>query len=156
MGSKTDVRNDQGANNDAGVLAVTLFAAQHKILVIGADAAVLATRKYLLLRAGYGVETCSGDHAAMAMLTQEHFDMAVLAPSYPPVGYQQLEDRVLAVHPKALIVKIQRLNRDRGLSPDSFVEGDSPTELLESVSALFDGQAPTDTGVVPLTRRVGC
>src|SRR5258708_35149676 len=138
MGSKTDVRNNHGANHDAGALAVTLFDPHHKILVIGVDAAVLTTRKYLLLRAGYLVKTCSGDHTAMAMLAQEDFDMVVLGPSYPPEGYQQLEDRVRTAHPQALIVKIQRLTRDRGRSPECFVESDSPAELLECVAVLFD------------------
>jgi|SRR5579859_2117886 len=109
----------------------------HKILLIGPDSALRASRKHLLERAGYVVNTAT-DHNALERLDENDYQMVVLGPSIPANGYGELEDRVRKFHPQAFIVKIQQMSAHRGKAPNAFVESGMPDELLEAIAALFN------------------
>jgi CheY-like chemotaxis protein len=138
-----------GHKSTSAIRVAELPQTERKILVIGIDAPLLATRKYLLERAGYVVQGCASDHTAMGLLADQSFHMVVMGPSIPPNGHEQLEDRVRNEHPHSLIVKIQRLTRNRGRSPDCFVEDGSPSELLASIALLFDQPAEIVSVIAP-------
>ena len=109
----------------------------HRILLIGPDGSLRASRKHLLERAGYVVNTAT-DHNALERLDENGYQMVVLGPSISENGYGQLEDRVRKFHPQAFIVKIQQTTAHRGKSPDAFVESGMPAELLEAIATLFN------------------
>ena len=109
----------------------------HKILLIGPDASLRASRKHLLERAGYIVKTAT-DHTAVERFSENGFEMVVLGPSIPENGYAQLEDRLRQAHPQAFIVKIQQFAAHRGKAPNAFVESGMPDELLDVIAALFN------------------
>lgn len=121
---------------------------QHRILLVGPDAPLRATRKHLLEGAGYVVKTAT-DHNALERLAEGGFEMVVLSPSIPTNGYGELEDRVRKEHPQAFIVKIQHLAAHRGKAPDAFVESGMPAELLEAIEALFNLEHERIAAVIP-------
>ena len=108
-----------------------------RILLIGADAPLRASRKHLLERAGYDVAIAT-DHTALGRMSENDFDMVVLGPSLPDSNLGQLEDRIHKAHPRAFIVKIQEMSAHRGKSPNAFVESGMPAELLEAIATLFN------------------
>lgn len=121
---------------------------QHKILLIGPDAPLRASRKHLLERAGYVVKIAT-DHNALERLAEDGFEMVVLSPSIPANGYGELEDRVRKEHPQAFIVKIQPLAAQRGKAPNAFVESGMPAELLEAIETLFNLEHERIAAVIP-------
>lgn len=125
----------------------------HKILLVGPDAPLRATRKHLLEHAGYVVKTAT-DHNALERLDEDGFEMVVLGPSIPENGYGQLEDRLRKEHPQAFIVKIQPWSDHRGKAPDSFVETGMPDELLTAIETLFSPEREWIAAVIP-PRRTG-
>ena len=120
----------------------------HKILLIGPDASLRASRKHLLERAGYVVNTAT-DHNALERLNENDYRMVVLGPSISANGYGELEDRVRKSHPHAFIVKIQQFAAHRGKAPDAFVESGMPDELLEAIATLFNPQHERIAAVIP-------
>jgi len=120
----------------------------HKILLIGPDGSLRASRKHLLERAGYVVKTAT-DHNALEQLDENDFQMVVLGPSIPENGYTQLEDRIHKTHPRAFIVKIQQFAAHRGKAPDAFVESGMPDELLEAIETLFNLEHERIAAVIP-------
>lgn len=123
----------------------------HKILLIGPDAPLRASRQHLLERAGYAVKTAT-DHNALERLDEDDFEMVVLGPSIPENGYGQLEDRVRKEHPQAFIVKIQQWSAHRGKAPNAFVETGMPGELLTAIATLFNLEHERITAVIPPRR----
>jgi len=120
----------------------------HKILLIGPDASLRASRKHLLERAGYLVKTAT-DQSAIEQLAADGFEMVVLGPSIPEIGLGQLEDRIHQAHPQAFIVKIQQFTAYRGKAPDAFVESGMPDELLKAIAALFNREHERIAAVIP-------
>jgi len=120
----------------------------HKILLIGPDAPLRASRRHLLERAGYLVKTAT-DHSALERLAEDGCEMVVLGASIPENGYAQLEDRLRQAHPRAFIVKIQQFEAHRGKAPDTFVENGMPAELLEAIATLFNLERERLTTVLP-------
>ena len=120
----------------------------HKILLIGPDASLRASRQHLLERAGYLVKTAT-DRSAIEQLADDGFEMVVLGPSIPETGLSQLEDRIHQAHPQAFIVKIQQFAASRGEAPDAFVDTGMPDELLEAIAALFNREHERIAAVIP-------
>ena len=120
----------------------------HRILLIGPDAPLRASRKHLLERAGYIVKTAT-DHNALERLNEGGFKMVVLGPSIPANGYGEVEDQVRKEHPQAFIVKIQQFAAQRGKAPDAFVESGMPAELLEAIAMLFNLESERIAAVIP-------
>ena len=119
----------------------------HKILLIGPDAPLRASRQHLLERAGYVVKTAT-DHDAIERFDEDGFEMVVLGPSIPENGYGELEDLLHKGHPRAFIVKIQSWSAHRGKAPNAFVETGMPGELLEAIEMLFNPQRERIAAVI--------
>ena len=120
----------------------------HKILLIGPDAPLRASRKHLLVHAGHVVKVAT-HHNALERLAEDGFEMVVLGPSIPTNGYGELEDRIRREHPQAFIAKIQLLTAHRGKAPDAFVESGMPDELLEAIETLFNFEHERIAAVIP-------
>ena len=120
----------------------------HKILLIGPDAPLRASRQHLLERAGYVVKTATDDNA-LERLDEGNFEMVVLGPSFPQKGSREIEDLVRKAYPRAFIVKIQEWSAHRGNAPDAFVETGMPSELLEAIRALFNPKHERIAAVIP-------
>lgn len=123
----------------------------HKILLVGPDAPLRASRQHLLERAGYVVRTATDDNA-LQRLDEGGFEMVVLGPSLPQNGFREVEDLVRKAHPQAFIVKIQEWSSHRGNAPDAFVDTGMPGELLEVIQTLFNPKHERIAAVIPPIR----
>jgi CheY-like chemotaxis protein len=78
---------------------------QKRILVVSHDPVLRDSRSALLLQAGYAVSAVGHDDEAMALMVGNGFDVVLIGRNshWPEMG---LDERVRAVHPYQVIVKI--------------------------------------------------
>ena len=113
---------------------------QKRILVVSHDPVLRDSRSALLLHAGFAVSAVGHNDEAMALMVQNTFDVVVIGRNshWPEMG---LDERVRAIYPEQLIVKIAQAGEPKSMFcsriTDSF-----PTNVLEAVNEVLGGVDP--------------
>jgi hypothetical protein len=112
---------------------------QKHILVVSHDLALRDSRSALLLSAGYAVSAVAGNDEAMALMVRNSFDLVLVGRNsqWPKKG---LDERVRALHPYQLIVKIAQAGEPRS-SFCSRITDSVPANVLEAVREVLLGTA---------------
>ena len=110
---------------------------QKRILVVSHDPVLRDSRSALLLSAGYAVSAVGGDDEAMALMVGNSFDVVLIGRNsqWPKKG---LDERVRALHPHQLIVKIAQAGEPTS-SFCSRITDSVPTNVLEALREVLHG-----------------
>jgi hypothetical protein len=110
---------------------------QKRILVVSHDPVLRDSRSALLLSAGYAVSAAGRDEDAMALMETNSFDVVLIGRNshWPKKG---LDERVRALHPHQLIVKIAQAGEPRS-SFCSRITDPVPANVLEAVREVLGG-----------------
>jgi DNA-binding NtrC family response regulator len=111
---------------------------QKRILVVSHDPALRDSRSALLLSAGYAVSAVGGNDEAMALMVGNSFDLVLIGRNsqWPKKG---LDERVRALHPYQLIVKIAQGGEPRSSFCSRMVDS-VPANVLEAVHEVLQGR----------------
>jgi hypothetical protein len=111
---------------------------QKRILVVSHDPVLRDSRSALLLHAGYAVSAVGGNDEAMALMVRNSFDLVLIGRNshWPNKG---LDERVRALHPYQLIVKIEQVGEPRSSFCSRITDPD-PANVLEAVREVLQGE----------------
>jgi len=113
---------------------------QKRILVVSHDPALRDSRSALLLRAGYAVSAVGQDDDAMDLMAKNSFDVVLIGRN-SHWREQGLDERVRAVHPQQVIVKIAQAWEPVSVFCSRITDS-VPAHVLEAVQEALLGGVP--------------
>lgn len=113
---------------------------QKRILVVSHDSALRDSRSALLLHAGYAVSAVGHDDDAMALMAKNSFDVVLIGRN-SHWREQGLDERVRALHPQQVIVKIAQAWEPASVFCSRITDS-VPANVLAAVHEALLGPAP--------------